>query len=264
MSTNLTTTTSITSTLSTTTTSTVQSAPQTPQPVSSSSLLDVLRSIFSRIMDSDTTMSTSNTSMTATNSAVQVVPETSHFSMLPEEKIIQIFGLFDCQTLGRIARVCKYFEQLQKDDALWVVKFGSNLMDQCVLDLRKKTLTIPSPWPNLNHFVPPMNYPAVPKGSFVVFMSGVAPSTVIKGKKGSVESITHIPTGISDRFPVGKQDVVLEFRKSPTQYIRFKIIAPNPKSMKEGFIEAQQLIALAMLELTDVNFNSNLQQWRKS
>ncbi len=201
----------------------------------------------------------------------------SCFSMLPEEKIIQIFGLFDCQTLGRIARVCKFFERLQKDDALWVVKFGSNLMDRCVLDLRKKTITTQLPWPGLRHCIPAMNYPAIPKGSFVVFVETNSPSAVIKDREGLVGyssdlgndseiALIDFTKNVSPRV----RDVIYEFRKhvgGPTQYDHFKIIAPNPKSMKEGYIEAQQLLALTFLEainFTDIQYMDNLRQWRLS
>jgi hypothetical protein len=180
----------------------------------------------------------------------------SCFSVLPPEKMMQIFGFFDFQTLGRIAQVCKFFEQLQND--LWVITFGSKQMDRCVLDLRKKTLTILSPWPGIRHCFPAMNYPAIPKGSFVVFFEMNASSAVIKDREGSVQYAMDIEA--EDR----KKDVVLKFRKESTQYTRFKIIAPNPKSMKDGYVDAQQLFVLNILQNGNSELNDKLKQWHKS
>ncbi len=140
MSTNLTTTTSTTSTSPTTTTSMVQAVPQTPQPASSSSLLDVMQSIFSRIMSSDTTTSTSSASLTTTTSVVQVAPQQQiaqpgfALDRLPYEILHHIFSFMRVKDLHPLLLTCKYTHtNILTDDGLWK-KFLKKYLPSCSLE----------------------------------------------------------------------------------------------------------------------------------
>jgi hypothetical protein len=165
------------------------------------------------------------------------------FSLIPEENnIIKIFGFLDLQSLGRTALVCKYFEKLQKNEALWTISLGSNPWDKCVLDLRKKTITTPTMGSEI-HYTSAMNYPAIPKGSFVVYTYGTRciPCAVIKNKAGLVKNIDDIRWENSNPS-------VIEFRNFKSQYIQIKSVVIDAKSLGADFLAMQDARVLELLK----------------
>lgn len=141
----------------------------------------------------------------------------NQFYLIPEEgNIIKIFGFLDLKTLGRVEQVCSYFKRLQNNEPLWTISLGSNPWDNCVVDLRNKTITIPG-WCSDIKCVPAMNSPAIPRRSFVVYTYGprCIPCAVIKNKAGSVENIDDVRWNANNPF-------VVEFRDQKSQYFQIK------------------------------------------
>ncbi|HEY4832403.1 MAG TPA: hypothetical protein VIH61_07600 [Waddliaceae bacterium] len=185
-----------------------------------------------------------------------------------KELIIHTFQLLDLQSLGRVASVCKLFEQMQKENALWVINFGSTQLDRCTLDLKNKKIITVSAWPGAHHCLPAMQYPAVPKGSFVVYTEYLAPCAVIKSRNtGTVGSIFDLNSfTLSNESP---EELIIEFKNhvnKPTEFSCFEVVSPNPKSMREGYIKYQQRLVLDILKnanFSDIsNFSIRIKKYR--
>ena len=144
-------------------------------------------------------------------------------TVIPEDVFVKIFvECCDEQTLRSLACVCKYFDNLQKDDALWVVHIGTNDRDRCILNLRRKTITIEGDRLSFGHCWRAMNYPTVPKGSFAAYPRGDHNiALVIKDRDGQIKHVLDAVQTFYKVRPRAEAEEIKQQIGKPTEYSYF-------------------------------------------
>ncbi len=161
-------------------------------------------------------------------------------SCIPESAIFEkIFEYLDLQSFGRLGNVAQYFNELrnrilENDPSRYLIPIDSPSWNPCTLNLRERTVFFDA-WFDYPSCESVMQYPAVPKGSFLAFPDYQNSRTVamIKNKEG----VTEVVMDEWEKETNQNHAMFIEIRnlqRTESPFHHIKIVIPDPERISRA------------------------------